>query len=145
MTYKHDRFTINTGTRKVYDEYNKELRITGNAYRVLVFLCRNGASTVTQIGDFLDHAKNYSEDHIRQYRYKINTILSADIIKYENKLYRIDGEVLACSKVAGVRNEKKYSSVPPFCKGSRHCMMTKFILFTVFLALFHIIIKGRRF
>lgn len=93
MRYKHKYFTIDTNSRKVFDENNKELRLTGNAYRVLVFLCEQGPATVTQIGDTLDRAKNYEEDHIRQYRYKINSIVGRDIVKYENKIYHIDGLV----------------------------------------------------
>lgn len=94
MTFKHTHFILYTEKRKVFDENNKELRLTGNAYRTLVFLCENGPSTVTDIGDYLDQAKNYNEDHLRQYRYKINSIVGHDIVKYENKVYFIDGDVI---------------------------------------------------
>jgi len=91
MFYKHQFFTLNTDIRKVFDENNKELKITGNSFRVLVFLCERGQATITDIGDALDQAKDYDEDHIRQYRYKINTIIGKNIVKYENKIYFIDG------------------------------------------------------
>ena len=93
MFYKHKHFILNSKARKIFDENKKELRLTGNAYRVLVFLCENGPSTVTDIGDDLDRVKDYDEDNIRQYRYKINTIIGHDVVKYENKIYFIDGEV----------------------------------------------------
>lgn len=93
MVYKHQHFSLNTQTREVYDENNKLLRITGNVYRMLVFLCSNKCGTLTEIGDFLDRAKEYSEDHLRQYKYKINTILGHDVIKYCNNVYSIEGEI----------------------------------------------------
>ena len=75
MIHTHKHFTIDIKSRKTYDENGKELHLTGNAFRVLVFLCENGSATVTDIGDFLDGEKDYDENHIRQYRYKINTII----------------------------------------------------------------------
>lgn len=92
MIYKHKYFILDPDVRKIFDENNKELKITGNSFRVLVFLCEHGPATVTDISDILDRAKDYDEDHIRQYRYKINTIIGKNIIKYENKIYFIDGE-----------------------------------------------------
>lgn len=91
MIYKHQYFILDTDIRKVFDENNKELKITGNSFRVLVFLCEHGPATVANISDALDRIKDYDEDHIRQYRYKINTIVGKNIIKYENKIYFIDG------------------------------------------------------
>ncbi|MDO8592335.1 MAG: hypothetical protein Q7R92_01010 [bacterium] len=91
MIYQNKYFILDTSLRKVFDENNKELKITGNSFRVLVFLCEHGPSTITDISDALDRAKDYDEDHIRQYRYKINTIIGKNIIKYENKIYLIDG------------------------------------------------------
>ena len=38
MIYKHKFFVLDPESRKVYDENGKELRLTGNAYRMLVFL-----------------------------------------------------------------------------------------------------------
>lgn len=92
MIYQHQYFSINTDNREVYDEHHKLLRITGNAYRVLVFLCTK-SGTVTEIGEYLDRAKDYTEDHLRQYRYKINSIIGHDVVKYFNNMYSIDGEV----------------------------------------------------
>ena len=91
MLYKHQFFILDSDVRKVFDENNKELKITGNSFRVLVFLCEHKTATVTDISDVLDRSKNYEEDHIRQYRYKINTIIGKNIVKYENKIYFIDG------------------------------------------------------
>jgi len=144
MLYKHKRFTINTKIRKIYDEHNRVLRITGNAYRVFVFLCRNGPSTVTQIGDHLDHAKDYRENHIRQYRYKINTVLSADIVKYENKMYFITGNVQTLPEWEADPNEKRSSFDPPTCKGNNFCLIIILLLITVLIALFCLIIKHRK-
>ncbi len=93
MYYQYKYFILDSKAKKIFDENQKELRLTGNAYRVLIFLCDKGHSTVTDIGDYLDRAKNYNEDHIRQYRYKINTIIGKNIVKYENKMYFIDGKV----------------------------------------------------
>ena len=93
MVYKHHYFSLDTEKREVYDENNKLLRITGNVYRMLVFLCSNKCGTLTEIGEFLDRAKEYSEDHLRQYKYKINTILGHDVIKYCNNVYSIEGEI----------------------------------------------------
>ena len=93
MYYSHKYFNLDLKVRKIFDENQKELCLTGNAYRVLVFLCENGPSTVTNIGDDLDRIKDYNEDHIRQYRYKINTIIGHDVMKYENKMYFIDGKI----------------------------------------------------
>jgi len=38
MIYKHKFFVLDPESRKVYDENGKELHLTGNAYRMLVFL-----------------------------------------------------------------------------------------------------------
>jgi len=54
MVYKHHSFTLDTESRKVFDENNKELRLTGNSYRLLVFLCENKTANITEIGDYLD-------------------------------------------------------------------------------------------
>lgn len=93
MYYKHEDFILDTDKRTVTDENGKELRLTGNAYRVLVFLCANKSGTVTDIGDFLDHAKDYDENHLRQYRYKINSIIGHDVVRYQNSIYSIEGTV----------------------------------------------------
>lgn len=93
MFYKHQYFTINTQSRKVFDENGKELRLTGNAYRVLIFLCQKKAANLSEIGFYLDYAKDYDENHLRQYRYKINSIIGHDVIDYKNGVYSIIGEV----------------------------------------------------
>ena len=60
---------------------------------MLVFLCANRNATLSQIGEFLDWAKEYTENHLRQYKYKINTIIGENIIDYKNSVYSIVGEV----------------------------------------------------
>lgn len=96
MTYKHQYFKLDTRSKKVLDENNKELVLTGNAYRLLVFLCSKKNATITDINDHFDPAgaKDYTEDHVRQYRYKINSIVGHGIIAYKNNIYSIDGPVL---------------------------------------------------
>ena len=47
MIYKHQYFILDTDSKKVFDENNKELRLTGNAYRMLVFLCENKNANLT--------------------------------------------------------------------------------------------------
>lgn len=37
MIYKHQYFQLDTEIKRVFDENGKELILTGNAYRVLVF------------------------------------------------------------------------------------------------------------
>lgn len=93
MFFKHQYFAVDLDTKKVFDENNKELHITGNAYRVLVFLCENKSGTVTSIGENLDWAKDYDENHLRQYRYKIETVLGHKIIEYKNGVYTLIGEL----------------------------------------------------
>jgi len=91
--YKHPFFVLDPKGRKIFDENNKELHITGNAYRVLVFLCEKQHATLSEIGERLDWAKDYTENHIRQYRYKINSIIGHDVIEYKNGIYSIRGEI----------------------------------------------------
>jgi len=93
MIYQHKYFQIDTEAKRIFDENGKELSLTGNAYRMLVFLCANKNATLTQIGEFLDWAKEYTENHLRQYRYKINTIIGNPIIEYKNGTYSIAGEI----------------------------------------------------
>ena len=87
MIYRHKFFVLDSERRKVYDENGKELRLTGNAYRMLVFLCKNKHANLTEIGNFLDWAADYTENHLRQYKYKINTIIGHDVIEYKNGIY----------------------------------------------------------
>lgn len=100
MIYQHQYFQIDTEGKRVFDENGKELFLTGNAYRLLVFLCANKNANLTQIGEFLDWAKDYSENHLRQYRYKINTIVSKNIIEYRNGIYSLVGEIKEADKLA---------------------------------------------
>ena len=93
MIYKHQYFQLDTDSKKVFDENEKELVLTGNAYRMFCFLCEKRNANLTQIGEFLDFAKDYTENHLRQYRYKINTIIGKNIIEYKNGIYSLIGEV----------------------------------------------------
>lgn len=93
MIYQHKYFVLDTKSKKVFDENNKELRLTGNAYRVLVFLCGKRNADITDINACLDWAKEYNENHIRQYRYKINTIIGYDVVEYKNNVYSLIGEL----------------------------------------------------
>ena len=93
MIYKHQHFVLNSESKKVFDENNKELRLTGNAYRMLVFLCENKNANLTEIGDHFDWVKDYTENHIRQYRYKINTIIGNDVVEYKNGIYSLVGDI----------------------------------------------------
>lgn len=99
MMYTHKYFTLNSESKKVFDENGKELRLTGNAYRVLVFLCENKNANITEIGNYLDWAKDYDENNIRQYRYKINSIIGHDVIEYKNNIYSLKGEVKEVEKL----------------------------------------------
>jgi iron(II)-dependent oxidoreductase len=106
MIYRHQYFKLDTESKKVFDENNKELALTGNAYRLLVFLCDKKSATITDINDYFDPAgaKEYTEDHIRQYRHKINTIIGHNIVVYKNKIYSIGSSV---SKSEGDSSEEK--------------------------------------
>lgn len=104
MIYKHQYFSLDTKSKKAFDENNKELRLTGNAYRMLVFLCTNKNANLTEIGDYLDRAKDYDENNIRQYRYKINTIIGHDVVEYKNGIYSLIGEVKEVDKLE--RNQR---------------------------------------
>lgn len=95
MIYKHQYFKLDAESKKVFDENNKELTLTGNAYRLLVFLCGRNNATLTDINDYFDPtgAKDYTENHVRQYRYKINSIIGHSIVAYKNNIYSINGAV----------------------------------------------------
>lgn len=94
MVYKHEYFQLDPESKRVFDENGKELRLTGNAFRVLDFLCKKKNANITEIGDFLDWAKDYDENHMRQYRYKINSIVGHDVVEYRNGVYSLIGEVV---------------------------------------------------
>ena len=95
MIYKHQCFKLDAESKKVFDENNKELVLTGNAYRLLVFLCCKNNATLTGINDYFDPAgaKDYTENHVRQYRYKINSIIGHSIVAYKNNIYSIKGTI----------------------------------------------------
>jgi hypothetical protein len=116
MIYSHKNFILDTENRRVFDENDKELRITGNALRVLVYLCKNKIATVTDLGDYLDHAFGYTEEHLRQYRYKINTIIGHDVVEYKNNIYSVAGEVVAknasVSELLKLRETKEPAEKP---------------------------------
>lgn len=99
MIYKHSKFVLDSQSKKVFDENNKELRLTGNAYRMLEFLCKNKSANLTEIGEFFDWVKEYTENHIRQYRYKINTIIGVDVVEYKNGIYSLVGEIKESEKL----------------------------------------------
>lgn len=99
MIYRHQYFSLDAKNKKVCDENGKELRLAGNAYRLLVFLCENKNANLTEIGDYLDWAKDYDENHIRQYRYKTNTIIGHDVIEYKNGIYSLIGKVEEIDKI----------------------------------------------
>ncbi len=99
MIYLHQYFSLDSKSKKVFDENEKNLRITGNTYRLLVFLCEKKNANVTEIGDYLDWAKDYDENNIRQYRYKANTIVGYDVIEYRNGMYSLAGEVKETDKL----------------------------------------------
>lgn len=100
MIYQHQYFILDIKRRVVFDENSKELRLTGNAYRLLAFLCEHRSATITAIGDELDRAKDYNEDHIRQYRYKVNTIIGHDVIEYKNGVYSLLGGIKKVEKIS---------------------------------------------
>ncbi|MDI6777619.1 MAG: SUMF1/EgtB/PvdO family nonheme iron enzyme [Patescibacteria group bacterium] len=95
MIYKHQYLKLDAESKKVFDENGKELVLTGNAYRLLVFLCGKNNATLTDINDYFDPAgaKDYTENHVRQYRYKINSIIGHNIVSYKNNIYSINGAV----------------------------------------------------
>lgn len=93
MNYHHKYFSLNTESRKIFDENNKEVLLTGNSYRVLEFLCEKKNATLTDIGEYLDRAKDYDENHLRQYRYKINLLIGHEVVEYKNGIYSLKGSL----------------------------------------------------
>ena len=92
MIFKHRYFKLDTESKKVFDENNKELALTGNAYRLLAYLCDKKNASLTDINDFFDPAgaKEYTENHVRQYRHKINSFIGYDVVAYKNNIYSIN-------------------------------------------------------
>jgi len=111
MIYRHQYFQLDTEEKKVFDENGKGLILTGNAYRMLVFLCANKHANLTRIGEFLDHAKEYTENHLRQYRYKINTIIGQAVIEYKNNIYSLVSEAKEASEIR--RNDRNTDLLQP--------------------------------
>ena len=109
MIYQHQYFQLDTEGKKVFDENGKELVLTGNAYMMLVFLCANKHANLTQIGEYLDHAKEYTENHLRQYRYKVNTIIGRTILEYKNGIYSLIGEAKEAYKIR--KNDRNTDSL----------------------------------
>ena len=109
MIFKHKYFKLDAASKKVFDENDKELALTGNAYRLLVFLCNKKNITLTDINDFFDPAgaKEYTENHVRQYRYKINSLIGHNVVAYKNNIYSIDGPI---STEERQRKWKKFSN-----------------------------------
>jgi formylglycine-generating enzyme required for sulfatase activity len=95
MIFKHRYFKLDAASKRVFDENNKELALTGNAYRLLVFLCDKKNATLTDINDFFDPAgaKEYTENHVRQYRHKINSLIGYNVVVYKNNIYSIDDPI----------------------------------------------------
>src|SRR5665648_1003904 len=95
MIFKHRYFKLDAASKKVFDENNKELALTGNSYRLLVFLCDKKNATLTDINDFFDPAgaKEYTENHVRQYRHKINSLIGYNDVAYKNNIYSIEGMI----------------------------------------------------
>jgi hypothetical protein len=120
MIFKHKQFTLDDKIKRVFDENGRELRLTGNAYRMLEFLCEKKNANLTEIGDFFDWAKDYTENHIRQYRYKINTIIGADIVEYKNGIYSLTGNIEKTEKSDRITDLLQQDSI-----GSRKGIMEK--------------------
>jgi iron(II)-dependent oxidoreductase len=95
MIFKHRYFKLDAASKKVFDENNKELALTGNAYRLLAYLCNKKNATISDINDCFDPAgaKEYTENHVRQYRYRINSLIGRNIVAYKNNIYSIDGPI----------------------------------------------------
>jgi sulfatase modifying factor 1 len=102
MFYKHQNFLLDDEKRQVFDENGKKLIITGNSYLMFQFLCQNGKGTVTEIADAIDNMADLDEDDLRQLRHKIKIAIGTDLIKYENHIYRIDGEIKKSDKLEEV-------------------------------------------
>jgi formylglycine-generating enzyme required for sulfatase activity len=108
MIFKHRYFKLDTTSKKVFDENRKELALTGNSFRMLSYLCNKKNATLTDINDFFDPAgaKEYTENHVRQYRHKINSLIGYNIVTYKNNIYSIDESI---SNEEHRRKWKKFS------------------------------------
>ncbi len=139
MVYKHKYFQLDTESKRILDENGKELRLTGNAFRVLNFLCEKKSANITEIGTFLDWAKDYDENHMRQYRYKINSIIGRDVIGYKNGIYSLTGEIQEAEKLEPI--ERNTDLLQPDTIKSEKSIMSKVksIKFTIVPAIAAII------
>lgn len=124
MFYKHQYFAINLDTKKVFDTNSKELHITGNSYRVLIFLCENKSGTITDIGTKLDWAKDYDENNLRQYRYKIETQIGQKVIEYKNGIYTLMGDIEKVEELAKI--ERNTVLLHPVTVKSSHKFLKMF-------------------
>jgi len=117
MVYKHRHFFLDPQSRQVWDENGKSLRLTGNAYLMLEFLCKEKHGTVTDIGDVLDQMgkkrskdetraiMGYDENDLRQLKHRINSLIGYNVVKYQNHIYSIEGEI--------VQSEEKFVPTKP--------------------------------
>jgi len=135
MIYKHQYFKLDTESGRVFDENNKEMALTGNAYRLLVYLCKKKNATLTDINDHFDPAgaKEYTENHVRQYQYRINSVVGHHIIAYKNNIYSLDKPAAAetpqpsASPAAGWRRKK-------FSRKEKFVISTSIILLIIYSA-----------
>ena len=108
---KHKYFFLDQKSRQVRDENDKSLRLTGNAYLMLEFLCKTKHGTVTDIGDALElvtgatREMGYNENDLRQLKYKINSLIGYEVVAYQNHIYSIEGEI--------VQNDEEFVPVKP--------------------------------
>lgn len=100
-------------------------------------MCANKSADLTQIGGFLDWAKEYTENHLRQYRYKINTIISKNVVEYKNGIYSLVGEIKESDKLAiGDRNtDLLQQTLLQSKKANKPIKMMKFIKFPAIVAI----------
>ncbi|MEK7603721.1 MAG: SUMF1/EgtB/PvdO family nonheme iron enzyme [Patescibacteria group bacterium] len=101
MVYRHQSFTLNSDGKKAYNRYGDEVRLVGDAFRFLEFLCQqpNNRATVTDIGDYLDRFKDFSDAYFRSLKNKIQTTLNAEFIDYGEGSYSINGEIEQSEKL----------------------------------------------
>ena len=98
MFYKNKHFTLNTETREVFDENGKPSLVTGNAYRLLEFLCDNKRATLTDIIELLGVGDYFDDNNARQLKLAVKKAIGYEVILYEKQRYFIDGEVIASEK-----------------------------------------------
>lgn len=147
MIFKHKYFTLDTKSRRVYDEHGKLLRITGNAYLMLEFLCKERHGTVTDIGDVLDRIgkkrskdetrviMGYTEDDLRQLKYKINSLIGYDVVKYQNHIYSLEGEITQEEKI-GEKITQKETIKNIFNFSKKQLIFLGIFVFTIIIFLF---------